>query len=162
MNEPNAATSSCLVGDLIREIDSLWESGQKPDLDALLSAAGLLPAEVATVLATDQWHRWHAGERLAAEDYFARHPAVGADAEAALLLAYGEFLVREERGERPSAGDYLKRFPQCAAGLRRQLDFHAAVEEPDSTVSASEKATGEIETPSAFSNGPRARGTLLD
>ena len=133
MDEPNAATSFCLVDDLIRQIDSLWESGQKPDPDALLNAAGLLPADVAKVLATDQWHRWHAGERLAAEDYFARHPAVGADREAALVLVYGEFLVREERGEKPSPGEYLARFPQCAAGLGRQLDFHVAVEEASPT-----------------------------
>ena len=94
------------------------------------------------MLATDQWHRWHAGEWLTVDDYFARHPAVGADPEAALVLVYGEFLVREERGEKPTASEYLARFPQCAARLRRQLDFHAAVEEAGLTANGSEKANG--------------------
>ncbi len=159
MNEPSVATPSGLAAasELIRQIESLWESGQNPDADALMTAAGVSsPGDVAKVLATDQWHRWHAGERLMVEGYFARHPAIGADAEAALILVYGEFLVREERGERPSAGEYLKRFPRCAAGLRRQLDFHAAIEEPDSTASASEKATGEGMAPTPFSTDATA------
>ena len=123
MNEPNVAASFCAVAELVRQIESLCESGQNPNPDALLESAGVsLPAHVARVLAADQWHRWHVGERLAVEDYFARHPAVGADPEAALVLVYGEFLVREERGEQPSPGDYLSRFPQCAAALGRQLD----------------------------------------
>ena len=113
MNEPRVAASFPAVGELLRQIEALWESGQDPDPDALLESAGVsLPAHVAKVLAADQWHRWHAGERLAVEDYFARHPAVGTDPEAALVLVYGEFLVREERGEQPSPGDYLSRFPQ--------------------------------------------------
>jgi serine/threonine protein kinase/formylglycine-generating enzyme required for sulfatase activity len=145
MNEPGVAASSSAVSDLVQQIESLWELGQNPDPDALLREAGVsLPAEVARVLATDQWHRWHAGERLWVEDYFARHPAVGADPEAALVLVYGEFLLREERGEQPSPAEYLSRFPQCAPGLRRQLDFHAEVAGTRSTLSASENAPGEL------------------
>jgi hypothetical protein len=112
MNESSVAASSAGPTELVRQIQSLWESGQNPDPDALLEEAGVLsPAEVAKVLATDQWHRWHAGECHAVDDYFARHPAVAADPEAALVLFYGEFLIREERGETPSAAEYLTRFP---------------------------------------------------
>jgi hypothetical protein len=152
MNEPKVAASSSAVGELVRQIESLWESGQNPNADPLLEAAGVsLPAHVAKVLATDQWHRWHAGECLVVEDYFARHPAVGSDPEAALLLVYGEFLVREERGEKPCPGDYLSRFPQCAAALCRQLDFHAAVGEASLTMIASEKPAHEPATTTAYS-----------
>jgi serine/threonine protein kinase/formylglycine-generating enzyme required for sulfatase activity len=159
MNEPKAAASSSAVGELVRQIESLWESGQNPNPDALLESAGLsLPGHVAKVLAADQWHRWHAGECLAVEDYFARHPAVGADPEAALLLVYGEFLVREERGEGPSQGDYLTRFPQCATALCRQLDFHAAVEGASLTSSGLEKATGNLVATLPFSTAP-SRGS---
>jgi serine/threonine protein kinase/WD40 repeat protein/tetratricopeptide (TPR) repeat protein len=144
MSDPNVAASPSAVSELLRQIESLWESGQDPNPDALLKVAGVsLPVEVARVLATDQWHRWHAGERLRVEDYFARHPAVGADPEAALVLVYGEFLVREERGEQPSPGEYLARFPQCAAGLRRQLEFHAGAEEGRLTSSVAEGTAGE-------------------
>jgi len=137
------ADPSSTANELVLHIQSLWECGQNPNPDPLLKAAGvLLPAAVAEVLAADQWHRWRAGEWLTVDDYFARHPSVGADPDAALLLVYGEFLVREERGEKPSPSEYLARFPQCAAGLRRQLDFHFAVEEVDWTANGTEKANG--------------------
>ena len=45
-----------------------------------------------------------------------RRLAVAADAEAALALVYGEFLLREEQGEKPSLEDYQARFPLCAEG----------------------------------------------
>jgi serine/threonine protein kinase len=134
MDEPRAPIGSAAVA---RQLEALWQQGQRPDPDALIKSAALSsPLEVAEVLAADQWQCWHAGERVWVEDYFARHPGVAADAGAALLLVYGEFLVREECGEIPSADEYLARFPQCAEGLRRQLDFHIAVDKPLPTSSA--------------------------
>jgi tetratricopeptide (TPR) repeat protein len=98
-----------------------------PDPDRLLANAGVTaPGTVAAVLAVDQWQRWQAGERLRAEDYLARHPAVAADPACAMLLVYGEFLVREERGEAPTADEYMDRFPQYAEPLRAQFGLHAA------------------------------------
>jgi WD40 repeat protein/tRNA A-37 threonylcarbamoyl transferase component Bud32 len=143
MNESKVTASSSAAGELVRRIESLWESGQNPDPDELLETGGVsFPADAAKVLSADQWHRWHAGERPALEDYFARHPAVAADPEAALLLVYGEFLVREERGEVPSLGDYRSRFPQCEAALCRQLEFHDAIANASLTMSGMEQAAG--------------------
>jgi serine/threonine-protein kinase len=131
MNEPGVPAPSSSAGELLRQLESLWEQGQRPDPDTLLHAAGISsPHEVAAVLAADQWQRWQAGQRVPAEDYFARHPAVAADPAAALVLVYGEFFLREQRGETPTPEQYLARFPRCAEGLRRQLDFHAALREP--------------------------------
>jgi WD40 repeat protein len=113
---------------VVRQLEGLWQQGRRPDPAELLAAAGLAaPGHVAAVLAADQWHRWRAGERVWAEDYLARHPAVAANPASALLLAYGEFLVREELGEAPALDDYLRRFPQYADALRLQLEFHLAV-----------------------------------
>ena len=48
MNEPNVAALPSAVGKLVRQIESLWESGQDPNPDALLESAGVsLPAHVA-------------------------------------------------------------------------------------------------------------------
>jgi serine/threonine protein kinase/WD40 repeat protein/tetratricopeptide (TPR) repeat protein len=144
MNNPEVANSSSAVRKLLRQIDSLWELRQNPNPDALLEAAGIsMTADIARVLATDQWHRWHAGERVSVESYFARHPAVGADHTAALVLVYGEFLVREELGEQPALDEYLTRFPQCAPGLRRQADFHAGAFESPLTSSVSGEDAGD-------------------
>jgi serine/threonine-protein kinase len=129
MSESAVPSRCSSPAELICRIESLWQQGQRPDPDALLLVAGITTAQaVAEVLAADQWQRWHAGERVDAEDYFARHPAVAADPAAALVLVYGEFAVREECGETPVLADYLTRFPQCAEELRVQLEFHDAVQ----------------------------------
>ncbi|HZY90902.1 MAG TPA: serine/threonine-protein kinase, partial [Gemmataceae bacterium] len=113
---------------VVRQVESLWRQGRRPDPADLLAAAGLAaPAHVAAVLAADPWQRWRAGERVPAEDYLARHPAVAANPAAALLIVYGEFLMREELGEAPAPDDYLRRFPQYADALRLQVEFHRAV-----------------------------------
>jgi serine/threonine-protein kinase len=80
------------------------------------------------VLRVDQRRRWQAGERVPAEDYLRRHPALAADPDAALDLIFHEFLLREERGERPAADEFLHRFPGHADGLRAQIELHRALE----------------------------------
>jgi WD40 repeat protein len=85
------------------------------------------PGEVAAALRLDQRRRWEAGERVSAEEYLRRHPAVAACAEAAVDLVYGEFLLRERLGERPDVEEYRRRFPEHADLLRDQIALHRAV-----------------------------------
>jgi serine/threonine protein kinase/Tfp pilus assembly protein PilF len=80
------------------------------------------------------------------ESYLEHFPELQDDDEAAVDLIYGEVLLREERGETVSADEYLGRFPQYAAALRRQLDLHAALHassliEPTGTGSLSSSDT---------------------
>jgi serine/threonine-protein kinase len=129
MNEAETLPTGISTADLVLHLESLWAQEQRPGPDMLLKSAGITaPLEIAEVLAADQWHRWHAGERISLEDYFARHPVLASDPAAVLLLVYGELMVREELGETPSPEPYLARFPQCADGLRRQISFRRAIE----------------------------------
>jgi serine/threonine protein kinase len=75
----------------------------------------------------DMRRRWQSGERATAEEYFQRDAALTQDEEAAIDLIYCEFLMRGERGESPTADEYLARFPQYAARLQFLLAFDAAV-----------------------------------
>jgi serine/threonine-protein kinase len=135
MSEPGAPSTRSTAAELILRLELLWEQGQQPDPDLLLQTAGIIaPPVVAEVLAADQWQRWHAGQRLPVEDYFARHPTLAADLVAALVLIYGEFVVREECGEQPDPEDYLHRFPQWTEELRRQLHVHQAIAAAGATV----------------------------
>jgi tetratricopeptide (TPR) repeat protein/tRNA A-37 threonylcarbamoyl transferase component Bud32 len=144
-------------------VERLWAQGQRPDPDALLKAASFTsPLQVAQVLAADQWQRWHAGERIRAENYFARHPTLAADPAAALLLVYGEVLVREELGEAPSPESYLARFPQCADGLRRQLSFRGAIAEAGSTMIEPGRDTGTADPTPVMPLGPWEHYELLE
>jgi hypothetical protein len=84
------------------------------------------PADTAALRA-DQRRRWEQGDRVPAEDYLARHPALAADAEAAVDMIYGEFLLRERLGEKPDPEEFFRRFPDHAAVLRDQLDLNRAL-----------------------------------
>src|SRR5262249_2994872 len=78
-------------------------------------------------LANDQRARWERGERPAVEAYLDQYPALRDDPEAAIDLIYDEVLLRKERGEVVQLTEYLRRFPQWAAQLRDQFEFHEAL-----------------------------------
>jgi WD40 repeat protein len=107
---------------------ALWQQGERPDVDVFLAKVGPLPpSELAAVLRIDQRQRWQAGERVPAEDYLRRHPAVAAGVEAVVDLVYGEFLLRERLGERPDVDEYRGRFPHHADALQAQVELHRAL-----------------------------------
>jgi hypothetical protein len=121
--------------DQAGRLQRLWDEGRRPDLAAFLEQASPLPPEaLALLLRIDQRGRWRAGQRVPAEDYLERYPAVAAVAEHAVDLIFNEFLLREELGEPPSLDDYLARFPVHAETLRRQIELHQAVEAQGKTL----------------------------
>src|SRR5580692_6481357 len=103
------------------QLSQRWRQGKRVDVgDFLAGFAGLESTELVAVLLVDQRERWQVGERIPAESYLRRFPALEAEAEAVVELAYGEFLLREERGERPALPEYLCRFPGHEVRLRQQ------------------------------------------
>jgi serine/threonine-protein kinase len=128
-SEPTELSPSPREPSPSRELERLWERGEQPDPFAFLEAAGPCPPlAAAAVLAVDQWRRWHAGQRVWAEEYLRRCPAVAAHPGAALEVVYGEFLIRRELGETPQPTEYYDRFPHLAAGLREQFALGQALD----------------------------------
>jgi hypothetical protein len=83
-------------------------------------------------LRAEQVGRWVSGDRPPAEDFLARHPELAADGEAAVVLVYGEVLLREELdGTLPDPAEYVARFPMHAAALARQFALHGALTVPE-------------------------------
>jgi hypothetical protein len=78
------------------------------------------PEDPLTALLVEQRQRWQRGDRVSAEALLARLPA--ASVESALDLIYQEFLLREERGEKPEVAEYQQRFPHLAEPLRIQFE----------------------------------------
>jgi WD40 repeat protein len=133
-----------------------WQDGGRPDLDAFLDEAGPLAADaLAAVLRVDQHERWRAGQCAPAEAYLSRYPAVRADSDGAVDLVYGEFLLREQRGEAPDPDEYVWRFPEYAAVLGPQIELHRALAATEAGHGADTSAgeTLDGETPRA---GPAA------
>jgi WD40 repeat protein len=67
------------------------------------------------------------------EAWLASEPQLAADTEALFDLIYSEVVLREERGERSSVEEYVGRFPQHEAALRRQFAVHDALRAPSAS-----------------------------
>jgi tRNA A-37 threonylcarbamoyl transferase component Bud32 len=90
----------------------------------------------------DMHRRWRAGDRVPVEAYLSGPQAVRGDSQIVDLI-YGEYCLREQLGERPSAQEYVDRFPRFATEIRRQIAVHRAIADTSVVHSASETPHGE-------------------
>jgi eukaryotic-like serine/threonine-protein kinase len=120
--DPPIATSPCGKPDALSSLSSLLTPGVAANTDELLAAARL-----------DQRARWLRADRLPAEAYLDRFPQLQAD-DIALVLIYGEYLLRAELGQEPNLDEFGVRFPQHAERLVEQDRLHRLLD-PD-TVAA--------------------------
>ncbi len=94
------------------------------DLGELVAHCRKIPLpQLVEALRADQVQRWRAGQRLLAEAYLAAFPGLAASAEDALVLIWGEVLLRLECGEAPQLTEYRERFPQHADALAVQFEL---------------------------------------
>jgi serine/threonine protein kinase len=129
--DPSRSRRSAKV-DPAQRLWRLWQQGRRPDLRAFLAGvAAVTPTQLLACVRIDLQQRWQAGERVPVEAYFRNYPALQEDRESALVLIYGEYLLREQLGEAPVAAEYLRRFPHHAEALRLQFELHEALEEED-------------------------------
>jgi eukaryotic-like serine/threonine-protein kinase len=89
----------------------------------------LSPAQRIALVRADQRRAWAAGDRAMVEDLLKRYSALAHDAEAIIDLAYSEFMLRTEAGEKVDTEEYARRFPDQAPALRRQLALHLALQQ---------------------------------
>jgi serine/threonine protein kinase/tetratricopeptide (TPR) repeat protein len=125
MSEPADAPTGA---DVAQRLWSLWEQGQQPDVRTFVADAGSLSTtELVAVLRVDQHRRWGLTEPILAESYLQWFPSLQTDPERAVELIFCEYLLREEHGERPTAAEYVRRFPAHAERLRQQFAFHGQI-----------------------------------
>src|SRR5438094_82487 len=84
------------------QVWKLWRQHHCPDFDAFPAGGPLSREQVVAVLRCDQHERWRNGERVPAETYVRRYRLLREDAEAAFLLIYSEFMLRQELAETPT------------------------------------------------------------
>lgn len=105
---------------------------RRDELDsALMADSSAGREELLERICIDQVRRWRSGQRVPAETYLLRYPQLQSDDHAAFEMIYGEYLLREERGERPSAEELRWRFPRYVDRLRRQVDLHEVLNSAD-------------------------------
>src|SRR5260370_26741772 len=72
-------------------------SGHRKELGFM--AEEQTPARLVEEIRGEQRRCWQAGERISAETYLQRYPALQSDPDCALEVVYGEVMLREEHGE---------------------------------------------------------------
>jgi tetratricopeptide (TPR) repeat protein len=126
--QPCSAMTPEPAASPVQHVWQCWRQQQCPDFDAFGSGgAPLDPTQELAVLRFDQHERWRNGERKLAETYLHRYQLLRADGDAACVLIYSEFLLRQELGEAPALNEYLLRFPHYAEELREQHVFNGAL-----------------------------------
>jgi tRNA A-37 threonylcarbamoyl transferase component Bud32 len=105
-------------------------SASLPLEEFLAGLAPLSAEERAPLLWDDQRRRWLAGQRATVEMYAALLNPPAAD-DLLLDLIYGEFVLRDELGEKPIVQEYRSRFPHLAQSIARQLSLHQAFSQDD-------------------------------
>jgi tetratricopeptide (TPR) repeat protein len=93
----------------------------------MLDTALTNPEEVLAAARADQWARWLRSDRRPVEMYLEDTPVLRQE-DLALVLVYGEYLLRRELGEKPDLEEYAQRFPQHAERLRQQHALHHLLE----------------------------------
>jgi serine/threonine-protein kinase len=144
MSKQDNAPPSPSGGGPASQLLSLWEQGQRPSVWEFLAAVKSLSREqFLEVLLVDQQQRWQSGERVLVETYLEQHPTLRSDAEAVLDLAYREYLLRRSLSENPSEEEYVRRFPDYAAHLRKLFDVDRVLGSPlpSEPLSVAEKQT---------------------
>lgn len=104
-------------------------------------------SNLATSLLADQRARWERDDRVPVEDFLESTPNLKDNPEALVDLIYAEVLLRRERGEDPTADEYVLRFPDLAEPIQTQFELDAAMDEA-STQWAGSADLGESVDPS--------------
>jgi serine/threonine protein kinase len=109
------------------QFQDLWSRAEDspPDLRSFVdNFPNLSPGDLASIVRIDQRERWSRNENVGAERYLAEFPALLQEEDAALDVIYGEYLLRESRGEKVLLPAFLARFPSFAEILAAQLQIH--------------------------------------
>jgi serine/threonine protein kinase/Flp pilus assembly protein TadD len=115
---------------------------QRPTATPLTQSSDSLSRDrLLEAIRIDQRERWQSGRPILVEAYLEQYALLRSDEEAVLDLVYSEILVREGLGGAVGEEEYLQRFPQYQARIRRQFVVHRAVEENSVVSSLSEKLT---------------------
>ena len=99
-----------------------------PDLTGESPMGVEVGSTLTTSLLADQRSRWERDDCVSVEEFVKSRPALAANPEALVDLIYAEVLLRRERGENPTADEYVARFPDLTEPIRTQFELDAAID----------------------------------
>lgn len=121
--------NSALMDPAIEYWD-LWQSGLAPNVSEFVDDHKLSsPNQLGRILRFDLEFRLNTGEPISSHWYFREFPVLNENAEAAVDLIFAEYLTRRKLGEALDPGEFAAQFPRFSAEVRKQIDFHVALED---------------------------------
>lgn len=112
------------MSSLFEELAKQWDQNPGANLCELIASAGEVSLnELAILVSEDQRRQCLAGRDKNLEGYLADFPQL-AEESTCLDLMYNEIILREERGEVPTPGEYVSRFPDLKDAIERQFQLH--------------------------------------
>ncbi|HEX8199687.1 MAG TPA: protein kinase [Isosphaeraceae bacterium] len=118
-----SATAELAAERAVGELIERWAHGE-PDLAELCARHGGSAAVAAALAKEDLRCRFARGQRPAAWAYLERFPALQADRDRVVSLAYEEYCLRQERGEAPAPEEFCARYEAWRDSLASQLHYH--------------------------------------
>src|SRR5262245_2479145 len=127
------APDASRLDQLLDQFEQAWQSSSPPSLEAFIAGlAGMDPPLrrrlLVELIKIDLDHYWRSpapgpgqADRPLLEAYARRFPELGSAAELPVSLVREEYWVRQCWGDRPTADEYLARFPGRAEALRAVL-----------------------------------------
>jgi hypothetical protein len=162
MSEPDQADSGVRPPGVTRAHPGAQTAAPGPEASNFLEQPdGLSAGEWLAAVRLDQCRRWRQGERVLAEVYLSEVPALRSDPGSVLELVDNEIVLREERGEPPGLEEYLRRFPELEAALRRRVALRHAVASGPLQKVAARAATDNHEAPTAALPPPQGDGEAV-
>jgi serine/threonine protein kinase len=107
-----------------RALDEEWRRGGSIEEPLARCGPGTSVTQLAEMVKADLRRRSARGERPAVEDYLDRFPALRDRGDRMISLIYEEFCLCEERGERPDADGFCRRYAPWGDSLHSQLRYH--------------------------------------
>jgi serine/threonine protein kinase len=98
------------------------------------------PSERLQQLYEEQRESWRQGECALLETYLERQPDLRRDEKLLLDLILAEYTLRQERGEQPTAAEYLSRFPNFARQLRLLFEVLDGIDDTNPDAFAADEA----------------------
>ncbi len=114
--------TSPLLEQVIQKFEQAWQSGVPPAMDEVLPTESARRIEILIeLIPIDQECRFKANAERKLEEYLQDYPELEDDREIVLALIASEYRLRQRLSEPRGVDEYVSRFPQYAAELRKKL-----------------------------------------
>lgn len=138
-------SKSALFFEAQKELDRIWESAEISSIKVLEElwhrfSPDRSPRFLMELIKHDQLQRIKRGIVIDVGDYLNALEILTEDRSRVVSLAYSEYCLRHELGERVTVDEFCHKYEKWAASLRQQLDLHKFLSIPSNELAFHDQA----------------------